>query len=120
MRVTQSLISAVAASAALLLCLVAATPASAAEGKVVNVNTASASEFQLLPHIGPSVAAKIVEHREKNGNFKTLDDLMLVRGIGPATYEQLKPFVALSGATTLTDKVKLPRQAKADKPAAKS
>ncbi len=87
-------------------------PALAAEGKTVNVNTATVAEFQLLPRIGPSVAARIVEQREKNGPFKTLDDLMLVRGIGESTYEQLKPYVALAGPTTLTEKVKLPRAPK--------
>ena len=53
---------------------------------------------------------------------------MLVRGIGESTYEQLKPYLALAGPTTLTEKVKLPRAPKtpkssdtaADKQAAKS
>ena len=45
---------------------------------------------------------------------------MLVRGIGESTFEQLKPYLALSGPTTLTDKVKLPRQPKAAKSAAKN
>ena len=52
---------------------------------------------QLLPRIGPAVAARIVEHREKNGAFKTADDLMLVRGIGESTFERLKPYVATLG-----------------------
>ena len=113
----------IAAAAALLCLLAAATPVLAAEGKTVNVNTATAAEFQLLPRIGPAVAARLVEQREKNGPWKTLDDLMLVRGIGEATYEQLKPYVSLSGPTTLAEKVKLPRAPKAakesDTPAAK-
>jgi competence protein ComEA len=116
MRLHQRIISAsgaVGAIAAAVLCLlVAAAPAHAGEGKTVNVNTATAAEFQLLPRIGPSVAARLVEQREKNGPWKTLDDLMLVRGIGESTYEQLKPYVALSGPTTLTEKVKLPRAPK--------
>ena len=78
--------------------LLAAAPVLAGEGKTVNVNTATAAELQLLPRIGPSVAARIVEQREKNGAFKSLDDLMLVRGIGESTYEQLKPYVALCRA----------------------
>jgi competence protein ComEA len=111
MRIHQRLFS-----AALILCLLAAAaPAFAGETKTVNVNTATVAEFQLLPRIGPSVAARIVEQRDKNGPFKSLDDLLLVRGIGEATYEQLKPYVALAGATTLTEKVKLPRAPKAAK-----
>ena len=101
-----------ATSAALLCLLILVSPALAGEGKTVNVNTATAAEFQLLPRIGPSVAARLIEQREKNGPFKSLDDLMLVRGIGEATYEQLKPYVALSGPTTLIEKVKLPRAPK--------
>ncbi len=118
MRIHQRVLSA----AIVLSLLLAAVPAFAAEGKTVNVNTASAAEFELLPRIGPAVAARIVEQREKNGPFKTLDDLLLVRGIGESTYEQLKPYLALSGATTLNEKVKLPRapKAAADKQAAKS
>lgn len=118
MRLIHRIFSATTAVA--LLCLVLAAPAFAGEGQTVNVNTATVAEIQLLPRIGPSVAAKVVEHREKNGNFKTLDDLMLVRGIGESTFEQLKPYLALSGPTTLTDKVKLPRQPKAAKPTAKN
>lgn len=103
-------------TAALALALfVVAIPAVAAETKTVNINTATVAEFQLLPRIGPAVAARIVEQREKNGPFKALDDILLVRGIGDATYEQLKPYLALSGATTLTEKVKLPRPPKGEK-----
>ena len=96
-----------------VLGVASAFPATAAEG-VVNINSAGASELMLLPRIGPSVAEKIIEHREKNGDFKTTEDLMLVRGIGEATYALLKPYVSLSGATTLTEKVKPPKKSTAD------
>ena len=109
MRIQHRLLSAAVVFALLL----AAAPALAGDGKTVNVNTATVAEFQLLPRIGPAVAARIVEQREKSGPFKSLDDLLLVRGIGEATYEQLKPFLALAGPTTLTEKVKLPRAPKA-------
>lgn len=102
-------------AAVVLSLLAVVAPAFAGEGKAVNVNTASVSELQLLPRIGPAVAARIVEQREKSGPFKSLDDLLLVRGIGEATYDQLKPYLALSGPTTLTEKVKLPRAPKTDK-----
>ena len=93
----------------------AALPAVAAEaGKTVNVNTASVEQLQLLPHVGPAVAARIVEHREKNGAFKQAEDLMQVRGIGEKSFERLRPYVSTSGATTLSEKVSLPRTAKAD------
>jgi competence protein ComEA len=79
--------------------------AETAEGKV-NVNDASVEQLALLPRIGPAVAQRIVEFREANGDFKAVEDLMLVRGIGEKTFERLAPYVALSGATTLSEKVR--------------
>jgi len=92
-----------------LACAVAALPAAAAGAQSVNVNTATVEQLQLLPNVGPAVAARIVEHREKNGPFKAAEDLMLVRGIGEKSFEKLRPYVATSGQTTLTDKVRLPK-----------
>jgi len=77
----------------------------AAEGKKVNVNSADASQLSMLPRVGPSVAQRIVDYRKQNGPFKKLEDLMLVRGIGDKTFQLLKPYVAISGDTTLREKV---------------
>ena len=109
--------AAAALVAVLALLAVAAAPAVAAEGKV-NINTASVAELQLLPRIGPSVAQRIVEHRKANGEFKTAEDLMLVRGIGEKSFESLKPYLAISGETTLTAKVHTPKKsaAQSEKP----
>ena len=91
--------------------LAAASPAPAAEEtaapakKTVNVNTASADELARLPRVGPSLAGKIVAHREKNGPFKRTEDLMEVKGIGEKMFTALKPYVSVSGPTTLTEKV---------------
>jgi competence protein ComEA len=90
---------------ALLLAPLAAAAAPASAG-VVNVNTASAEQLQLLPRIGASVAQRVLDYRKENGKFAALDDLMLVRGIGESTFQQLKPYVTLSGETTLKEKVK--------------
>ena len=56
----------------------------------VNINTATAVELEALPGIGPAVARRIVEHREKNGPFRRSADLLNVKGIGAKTYEALK------------------------------
>ena len=83
-------------------------PAGAAEsGKVVNINTATGEQLALLPRVGASVAQRIIDFRDKNGRFKTLEDLMLVRGIGEKTYELIEPHVTLTGDTTLADKVRV-------------
>ncbi len=79
---------------------------------VVNINTASEKELKLLPRIGDVVAKRIVEFREKNGKFQKLEDLMLVKGIGKKMFETLKPYIAISGETTLKEKIKLSRRSK--------
>lgn len=93
----------------------AAVPAAfAAEAGKVNVNTASAEQIALLPRVGPSIAARVVEFREANGKFAAAEDLMLIRGIGEKTFELLEPYVALSGETTLTEKVRTSRSRGSD------
>jgi len=80
-------------------------PAAPAKKNVVNVNQASADELARLPRVGPSLAGKIVAHREQHGPFKRAQDLMEVKGIGEKMFAVLKPYVSVSGPTTLTEKV---------------
>ena len=91
---------------ALLTCLIAAGSALAADAKpslsgVVNVNTASSEELQLLPGVGESRAGAIISLRKERGGFKAIDELGDVRGIGDSMLDKLRPFVRLSGKTTL-------------------
>ena len=79
--------------------------------RVVNVNTADTSQLALLPRVGPAVAQRIVDFRKENGPFKSSEDLMLVQGIGEKTYQLIKPYVAVSGETTLKEKVKASKAA---------
>lgn len=57
----------------------------------VNINTASATELEQLSGVGPSTAKAIIAYREKNGGFKSVQDLLNVRGIGPAKLSQILP-----------------------------
>lgn len=84
----------------------AAAAAAPAAAKVVNINSADASQLALLPRVGPSVAQRIIEHRKANGPFKKVEDLMLVKGIGEKTFALIRPYLATSGETTLKEKVK--------------
>lgn len=61
----------------------------------LNINTATAPEFEMLPGIGPSLAQKIIEHREKNGPFHKPEDIKQVSGIGPAKFEQIQDLICV-------------------------
>ena len=56
----------------------------------VNINTATQTELETLPGIGPSTSAKIIEFREKNGKFKSIEDLKNVSGIGDVKFDNIK------------------------------
>jgi competence protein ComEA len=65
----------------------------AVPGSPVDLNTATVAELDALPGVGPVIAGRIVAWRQQNGNFKTVDDLGEVSGIGDATLEKLRPLV---------------------------
>ncbi|TAM70201.1 MAG: hypothetical protein EPN48_06920 [Microbacteriaceae bacterium] len=64
-------------------------------GGKVNLNTAGEVELQTLPHVGPALAARILQWRKDNGRFSTVDDLMAVTGIGAKTFDSLKDLVTV-------------------------
>ena len=92
----------------LLTAFVAAAPAAAQEkaekskptasapaGTPINLNTATAAQLETLPGIGARTAQLIVEHRQKNGNFKKVEELMNIKGIGEKTFLKIKPLVTV-------------------------
>ncbi len=56
----------------------------------ININTADSTGLQELTGVGPSTAEKIINYRNENGKFKTIEDLKNVSGIGDKTFEKLK------------------------------
>lgn len=67
----------------------------AVPGKI-NINTASSKELETLPGIGPAFAQRIIQYREQNGGFKSVEDLTKVSGIGPAKMGDLRDKVTCS------------------------
>jgi len=61
----------------------------------ININKADVEQLQKLPGIGPAYASRIVEWREKNGDFETISQLLEIRGIGPARLENIRPLIVL-------------------------
>ncbi|MBE5820906.1 MAG: hypothetical protein E7310_08950 [Clostridiales bacterium] len=62
---------------------------------LVNINTATQTELETLPGIGPSTALKIITYREENGKFKKAEDIQNVPGIGGAKFENIKDSITV-------------------------
>lgn len=62
---------------------------------IVNINTATQTELETLPGIGPSTALKIINYRKENGKFSSIEDLKNVNGIGDNKFEALKKYITV-------------------------
>lgn len=65
------------------------------KSSIVNINKASEVELQTLPGIGASLAGRIIEYRETNGKFKSIEDIKNVSGIGEAKFDSIKDFITV-------------------------
>ena len=63
----------------------------------ININTASAGMLETLPNIGSVLAQRIVDYRIENGDYTTLDDLLLVEGIGEKRLEEIREYITVGG-----------------------
>ena len=93
----------VATGLALVLALVASTGLALAAAKPapagkVNINTATAEQLTVLPGVGAKLAARIVEYRQKSGGFKSVQELMNVRGVGEKNFEKFQGYLTLGEA----------------------
>ena len=62
----------------------------------VNLNTATAEQLATIPGVGPKMAERIIDYRQKNGGFKKVEDLMNVRGIGEKSFLKMKGLITVT------------------------
>lgn len=74
---------------------VAAAPGASPAAALVSINSSDVALLESVPGIGPVKAAAIVAHRESIGGFGTIEELLEVSGIGPATLESIRPYLTL-------------------------
>src|SRR5579859_5248465 len=83
----------------LLVLAFCSSPAALAKKKPpahpININTAGATDLQQVPGIGPSTAQKILDTRKSYGAFKTVDDLLAIKGIGPKKLEKMRKYLTV-------------------------
>jgi competence protein ComEA len=95
------LIAALTAVAMPLSAQRAATPPAAASmpsPAIVNLNSATAAQIATLPGIGPKTAELVVQYRQKNGNFKKIEEIMNVRGVGEKSFLKIKDRLTVAEA----------------------
>lgn len=65
------------------------------QGNLININNANAAQLDTLPGIGEATANKIINHREENGLFKSIEEIKKVKGIGEKKYEEIKNLISI-------------------------
>lgn len=72
-----------------------APPPDDAAAAPLNLNLASAAELESLPGVGPAIARAILDERQRRGAFRSVDDLLTVKGIGEQRLADLRPLVTV-------------------------
>ena len=86
----------------LILCLLFSTCVFAKKkppAQPVNINTANSEQLQTVPGIGPATAEKILQMRKSYGAFKSVDDLLAIRGLGPKRLEKMRKYLTVGKLT---------------------
>jgi competence protein ComEA len=73
----------------------AASSSSTSVSSLININTADAGQLDSLPGIGPTLAQRIIDYRQANGPFKTIDEIKNVSGIGDKKFEDIKGLITV-------------------------
>jgi len=86
------------AMAALLVSGTAMAAGKPAPTAKVNINTASVQQLTTLPGVGPKLAARIVEYRQKSGTFRSTQELINVQGVGEKNFAKIEPWLSVGEA----------------------
>lgn len=65
------------------------------QNRKININTATQTQLETLPGIGPSTAIKIISYRKEKGKFKTIEAIKEVSGIGDSKFEKIKDYITV-------------------------
>ena len=74
-------------------------PSAGNASPLININHASVEQLTQLPRIGNVIAQRIVDYRDKNGPFQSVDEIMAVQGIGEKVFEQIRPYITVTEET---------------------
>jgi competence protein ComEA len=100
MKMHRFVVACLAAVLAVSLSSGVALAAKPAPTGKVNINTASVDQLTTLPGVGPKLAARIVEYRQKSGAFKSAQELMNVQGIGEKNFQSIQSYLTVGDAAT--------------------
>ena len=77
--------------------VLAGEPTQGQPTRKININTASQIELESLSGIGPVIAKAVIQYRLETGPFKEIEEIQEVSGIGPVTFEKIKPIITVKG-----------------------
>jgi competence protein ComEA len=100
MKLTRIVATGLVVALATVLCAgpVVAADAKAAPSGKINLNTASAEQLSEVPGVGPKLAARIVEHRQKEGSFRSVAELLNVKGVGEKNLAKIQGYLSVGDA----------------------
>lgn len=61
----------------------------------VNINTADVAELRRLPHVGPALAERIIEHRERYGPFRRVEHLLIIEGVSDRRFREIRHLIKI-------------------------
>ena len=98
-KLSRLVATAMAVAFATVMCVGSAVAAAKpAPSSKINVNTASAEQLTALPGVGPKLAARIVDHRQKEGSFRSVQELLNVKGIGEKNLAKIQGYLSVGDA----------------------